>query len=98
MFKLKKKKKKGENKLELDEFKSMGSYDNYFGITVAESDQPETHSTSIVKTSNPARIEKSNSAIYHKDNIDLLNYDDDKENEKEKNDKIQVLIFCFLIV
>ena len=76
----------------------MGSYDNYFGITVAESDQTEIHTTSIVKTSNPARMEKSNSAIYHKDNIDLLNYDDDKENEKEKNDKIQVLIFCFLIV
>ena len=75
----------------------MGSYDNYFGITV-ESDQPETHSTSIVKTSNPARIEKSNSAIYHKDNIDLLNYDDDKENEKEKNDKIKVLDILFLIV
>ena len=68
----------------------MGSYDNYFGITVMESEQPEKNNV-VGKSSNPPRIEKSNSAVYRKDNIDLLNYDDDKENENEKTEKQKVI-------
>lgn len=81
--------------MELDEFKAMGSYDNYFGTTICESEQPESKKAIEHHGGQPVRFEKSSSAVYNrKENVDLLN-DDDKENEEK--DKTKAIFFHLLI-
>lgn len=73
----------------MDEFQTMGAYDNYFGTNAAENRSSDNkaidHSTKI-----PTRVtEKSNSAVSRRENIDLLNADDNnKENDEKERKKV----------
>ena len=84
----------GENRLEIDEFKSIGSYDNYFNEKGSNLLDNDKYSTKQGLDKNLSKIEKSKSAVYRKDEIDLLN--DDKENEEKEKIKVYIFLNYFI--